>query len=174
MRYNEKHRAYHNLQHIAFMLELAEKHRDNLQDFQAVLLSIWFHDAIYEPLRKDNEEQSAALATTALRQLAIDRVVIDKITHYILATKQHLPTQENDLQWFLDFDLAILSSSPEIYEAYTQQIRQEYSFYPDFIYRVARKKVMTAFLERPAIYGKLGDHAEQQARLNITLEISQL
>ncbi|WP_448518985.1 HD domain-containing protein [Rhodoflexus sp.] len=172
--YQEPHRAYHNLHHIAALLDLANQHRADLQNFSLIFLSIWFHDAIYQPLRKDNEEASAALAKKQLQPLQINQSDLDKISSYILATKKHQPSDDSDLQWFLDFDLAILSSPPEVYEAYTQQIRQEYCMYPDFLYNPSRKKAMSVFLERPAIYGKLGDRAEQQARLNITLEISRL
>lgn len=172
--YQEKRRAYHNLHHIAAMLSLAQQHRTDLQDFRAVFLAIWFHDVVYKPHRKDNEEASAALACKELQHWHITDEVKKKVVHYILATKHHRATDDNDLQWLLDFDLAILCSPPQAYEIYTQQIRQEYSIYPDFIYNAGRKKAMAAFLERPAIYGKLGDRAEQQARLNITLEISRL
>lgn len=172
--YQQPHRAYHNLHHIAALLELAESHRTDLRDFRAVYLSIWFHDAVYRPLLKNNEEASAALARQELKALQISASELDKISRYILATKHHEPSDDSDLQWLLDFDLAILSSPPEVYEAYTRQIRQEYGMFPDLIYRLGRKKAMSKFVERPAIYGKLGDRAEQQARLNITLEISKL
>lgn len=172
--YEGKKRAYHNLHHIAALLSLAAQHRTDLQDFTVVFLAIWFHDAVYQPHRKDNEEASAALARKELQRWKLSDEVIDQVVHYILATKYHRATDDSDLQWLLDFDLAILSSSSQEYERYTQQIRQEYSLYPDFIYNAGRKKAMSAFLERPAIYGKIGDRAEQQARLNITLEISRL
>jgi len=172
--YQEKHRAYHNLHHIATLLSLAQQYRADLQDFRAVFLSIWFHDAVYKPCRKDNEEASTVLARKSLRQLQIPDEATDKVVRYILATKHHWATDESDLQWFLDFDLSILSSPEQEYKTYTEQIRKEYSLYPDWLYNAGRKKLMAAFLERPAIYGKLGDRAEQQARLNITLEISSL
>jgi predicted metal-dependent HD superfamily phosphohydrolase len=172
--YQEKKRTYHNLHHIAALLLLAQKYRTDLQDFTSVFLAIWFHDAVYKPHRKDNEEASAALARKELQCWQLSDEVINKVVHYILATKYHWAVDDNDLQWLLDFDLAVLSSPWQEYETYTQQIRQEYSLYPDFIYNAGRKKAMSAFLERPAIYGKLGDRAEQQARLNITLEISRL
>jgi predicted metal-dependent HD superfamily phosphohydrolase len=172
--YQEKHRAYHNLHHIAALLLLAQQYRANLQDFRTVFLSIWFHDAVYKPSRKDNEEASAVLARKSLRQLRIPDEATDKVVRYILATKHHWATDESDLQWFLDFDLSILSSPEQEYKTYTEQIRKEYSLYPDWLYNAGRKKAMAVFLERPAIYGKLGDRAEQQARLNIILEISGL
>ncbi len=57
-RYEEPHRRYHALPHIADMLH---RGRDlQLDDVQVA--AIWFHDAIYDPRALDNEAQSAALA----------------------------------------------------------------------------------------------------------------
>ena len=58
--YEAADRHYHDLRHIEALLALA---RDQpLLDSAAVEAAIWFHDAIYDTRRNDNEERSAKLA----------------------------------------------------------------------------------------------------------------
>jgi predicted metal-dependent HD superfamily phosphohydrolase len=64
-----------------------------------------------------------------------------------------------------------LGSEPTRYQLYTQQIRKEYSIYPDFVYKSGRKKAMFSFLEREKIYHFYPEENEKQARENINHEI---
>src|SRR5436190_19460000 len=59
-------RHYHNLAHIEALLGLARRHADALADAGAIEAAIWFHDAVYDTRRDDNEERSPALATERL------------------------------------------------------------------------------------------------------------
>ena len=61
LRYQEKHRHYHHLQHIYDLLKLAERYHDQLKNKLAVYLAIFFHDIVYEPHSSTNEEDSAKL-----------------------------------------------------------------------------------------------------------------
>ena len=54
--YSQDYRTYHNLSHIDRMLSWLDKSGGGSD---AIELAIWFHDAIYEPLASDNEEESA-------------------------------------------------------------------------------------------------------------------
>lgn len=71
-RYAEPQRAYHTLAHIEACLALLAE-REDLSEAERRLLTcaIWWHDAVYDPLRHDNEEQSAALARSDLAALNI-------------------------------------------------------------------------------------------------------
>ena len=55
--YDAPARHYHNLQHIENLLGRVEVH--SLHDPVVVGLAVWFHDVVYDPLRPDNEAQSA-------------------------------------------------------------------------------------------------------------------
>src|SRR5882757_4596571 len=64
--YGAPDRHYHGLAHIEALLALAQQHADAIADRDAVDAAIWFHDAIYDTRRKDNEEASAQLAAARL------------------------------------------------------------------------------------------------------------
>src|SRR5215207_157618 len=58
-RYSEPHRKYHTLQHLAECLAHFEAVRDLAEQPAEVEMALWFHDAIYDTQRHDNEEKSA-------------------------------------------------------------------------------------------------------------------
>lgn len=174
-KYSEKHRAYHNLSHINYLLE--ESKKIEFVDFDAVYLATWFHDAIYEPKRSDNEIQSAHLAVKMLTELDLPDDKIAKIEKVILGTQAHSAENlDNDGRIFLDLDLSILGANPEIYQNYSRAIRQEYQHVPNFLYRRGRKKILKNFLRRETIYftKHFRERFEEQARLNLANEIKAL
>ena len=59
--YTEPQRYYHTQQHIAECLREFDQARHFARQPAAAELALWFHDAVYDPSRGDNEEQSAAL-----------------------------------------------------------------------------------------------------------------
>ncbi len=179
--YAEPQRFYHNLTHIENLFTLFSQYQTQIEDKKAIFWTIWFHDCIYQPQKSDNEEQSAVIAKEELKALythitdGINAEFITKVSNFILATKTHTnPTQNNDLQWFLDFDLAVLGSSKTIYDEYAANIRKEYAHIPTWKYNFGRRKVLASFLSKPKIFHCLTSIYEQQARENITREIKQL
>ena len=149
--YSEKQRAYHTVQHLYECLSLLESVRSYLNDVNAVVLALWFHDVIYDPQAKDNELQSSELFEQYLAQdLSIG--ITQKIKRWIVATQKHESTDELDLQFLLDIDLAILASSPARFVAYEQQIQQEYVWVDPEIYSVKRKEVLRYFYQTEPLY----------------------
>ncbi|RZG84413.1 HD domain-containing protein [Acinetobacter venetianus] len=166
--YSEKHRAYHTLQHLYECLILLESIRVDLKDAHAVELAIWFHDAVYDPQAKDNEPKSAALFEQYLAQdLSID--IIQKIKSWIIATQKHEVTDELDLQFLLDIDLAILAASPERFDEYEQQIQQEYAWVDPDVYSIKRKQVLAHFYQTEPLYQTeyFQQRLEQRAKSNL-------
>lgn len=174
--YSEPHRHYHNLDHIRAMLSAFERSRAQLQDPAAVFTAILFHDFIYDPERKDNEERSAAFAERILKELDHPEAAVGKIARWIRVTRYHVPDGDPDLDHLLDFDLEILGAAPDVYRQYTEQIRKEYAVYPDALYRTGRKAAMQHFLEREHIYATplYRERLEAAARQNISGEIATL
>lgn len=149
--YSEKQRAYHTLQHLYECLTLLESIRSDLSDANAVELALWFHDAVYDPQAKDNELKSAELFGRYMAQdLSVE--IVEKIKRWIIATQKHTSTNELDLQFLLDIDLAILAASPERFEEYEQQIQQEYAWVDPDVYSIKRKEVLAHFYQTESLY----------------------
>lgn len=156
-RYDEPGRHYHSWAHIEALLSWFDQRAAALRDPDAVFLAILFHDAIYDPRGKDNEARSAALlAETALPDFAAASIA--RAVRLTEATAAHrIPDgadagEAADMAEFLDMDLSILGAAPEVFAAYDRAIRREYRHVPSILYGMARKRILSGFLERPALY----------------------
>ena len=182
--YSGAGRHYHDLKHIDALLELSRAHRASLIDPMALDLAIFFHDAVYEASRPDNETASATMAGEWLRQLGVDSVMIEKVRGYIEATKHvgggpeavSSAAADPDLDYLLDFDLSVLAAGADVYDAYAAAIRREYSVYPDFLYRRGRAVVLAKLLAMPSLYRTPAFAAawEARARANLARELAGL
>lgn len=171
--YSEKGRYYHNLSHIKALLESSDSISD-IENRAAVRLAIWFHDVIYETAKSDNEEKSAEMAVSALSKFSAPANIIEAVRDMILATKTHAADSlTKDAKIFLDLDLLILGTREEIYKAYSEAIRKEYSWVADPLYRNGRRKILESFLARKSIYftEDLATRYDMQARHNIESEL---
>ena len=138
--YSEKGRHYHNLNHLESLLQQILPIADQLRDLDTVLFALYYHDAVYHVLRKDNEERSARLAQKRLTILNFDSNRIEICKQHILATKTHGLSNDSDTNFFVDADLSILGQDSLTYKRYAEGVRKEYSIYPDIIYKPGRKK----------------------------------
>jgi predicted metal-dependent HD superfamily phosphohydrolase len=176
-KYSEKSRFYHNLSHVKALLHLLESLSSEVEDQGAIRFSIWFHDAVYNTRRDDNEEESTRLASVMLGDLHVDRETIELTKDLILATKSHGGKHlSREAKLFLDMDLAILGMSEEVYEEYSKAIRQEYFWVSEPVYRSGRRKILESFLGRETIYftDEMKVRFEGQARKNLHGEIQSL
>ncbi|MCX7784480.1 MAG: hypothetical protein N2318_12665 [Meiothermus sp.] len=166
-RHTEPQRFYHNLAHLDTLLKLlpAKPHLE---------FAVWFHDAVYDPTRTDNEAQSALLAEQNLRHLGVAPPLIQAVVDIILATQNH-QTGDPDGALFLDADLSILGAEPKTYQAYAQAIRQEYAWVPEALFQERRALVLQKFLSRERIYQtEAFARLEQPARENLRRELEAL
>lgn len=173
--YNGPKRFYHNLDHLQHLI-YSLKTADQINNWDTVLFSVFYHDTVYNVVKKDNEEQSALLAAKRLTELRVSEEIINDCRQQILATKSHHVSDKADVNIFTDADLAILGSAWESYHAYMGKIRKEYKVYPDIIYKPGRRKVVQHFLDMERIYKT--DHffekLEQHAKENLTKELALL
>ena len=153
-KYTEPGRHYHTFHHIQQLLRLADEFSGVIQKKAVVDLAIFYHDVVYEAGKNDNEIRSAEIAREALEKLGVLLPIIQDVCDYIIATKDHFTvnTDDTDLKYFLDFDLSILSASPEIYKQYAEQIRQEYASIPDAFYNAGRITFLNKALQLPELY----------------------
>jgi predicted metal-dependent HD superfamily phosphohydrolase len=123
-RWSEPHRRYHTLVHLKAVLD----HLDWLGAADdPARLAAWYHDAIYQPDRHDNEDASAALAERTLLLIGPTRPMARETARLVRLTATHQPA-ETDLQGRLlcDADLAILGAAPAAYKAYRLAVRDRW------------------------------------------------
>ena len=175
--YSSTARHYHNLHHLQHILNSLSEVRELIVNFPALELCAWFHDYVYDPQAIDNEMESAITAERILSRLRINFDTVRLVQQIILSTRKHEPfLAESDNLVFLDVDLSILGTSPDRYLAYSQAIRQEYSYLSDRDYQEGRKQVLTQFLARERIYytDYFYQQLESTARKNLQTEINNL
>jgi predicted metal-dependent HD superfamily phosphohydrolase len=175
--YDEPHRAYHSASHVLACLRLLDdpEVKALAASLPEVLAAIWFHDAVYDPRARDNEEASARLASEVLGRAGVAPEAIARIAAHVRATKDHVATSP-DAQLVIDVDLSILGESPEVYARFEDAIRREYAWVPPADYAAGRAAVLGQFLARAAVYGTPLFRAryEARARENVAAAIAKL
>ncbi|GIH94028.1 metal-dependent phosphohydrolase [Planobispora siamensis] len=172
-RYGEPHRRYHTTAHLTAVLDHVDALAGHAGNPDLVRLAAWFHDAVYDPRRSDNEERSARLAERALPELGLDPEAVATVARLVRLTVTHDPEPgDADGAVLSDADLAILASPPEVYAAYAAAVREEYAFVPDEAFRTGRAAVLRSLLDLPAIFRVAG--LEEAARRNLHAELDRL
>jgi predicted metal-dependent HD superfamily phosphohydrolase len=175
-RWAEPHRKYHTLQHLHECLALFERHRGLAQQPGEVALALWFHDAVYDTARHDNEAVSADWARQVLRHAGAALDVAERVHALILDTRHSEVPATPDARLLVDIDLAILGADPARFEEYERQVRAEYDFVTEPRFRQKRAEILQGFLDRPAIFAtpRFVDRFEAGARANLTAAIAAL
>lgn len=179
--YGAPDRHYHAISHIEDLLALAERHADLVADDAAMEAAIWFHDAVLDTRRSDNEARSAALAREWLTGVA-EPGRIDRVAGMIEATARHeVPPdlgdeQRDQLRLFLDMDLSILGAEAARFDAYEAAVRREYDWVPEDAWRKGRSDVLRRFLDRDAIFAtpRFRTQCEARARDNLERSLARL
>jgi predicted metal-dependent HD superfamily phosphohydrolase len=86
-RYAEAHRRYHTTQHLSECLGLWRRVRGLASRPGEVAIALWFHDAVYDTRRQDNEERSADLARDAVTRAGVPSAVGARVHALIMATR---------------------------------------------------------------------------------------
>lgn len=175
-RYSESHRAYHTLHHLSECLQLLELARGGNRSGAEIEIALWFHDAIYDPRRSDNEARSAEWARRELRRAGASIELQDRIGALVMVTAHEGAPQTDDEALMSDIDLAILGSGPARFDEYEQQVRTEYQHVPLKLYRAGRRKLLADFLARPQIYftESFREQREDSARRNLQRSVARL
>jgi predicted metal-dependent HD superfamily phosphohydrolase len=167
--YAEPERHYHTLQHLAECLDLFDRVAHLAHHPGEAAIALWFHDAVYLPLAKDNEARSADWACAALREAGAGADLCARVRALIMATAHHAAPEDADARLVVDIDLAILGADAARFAEYEEQVRAEYAAVPIDLFRQKRAELLARFLERPAIYNTPALHArlEDRARSNL-------
>lgn len=172
-KYSEKHRAYHNLQHIEDCLLQLDEQDLKEEDRKVLELAFWYHDVIYDPYSKENELKSAEAARDFLVGKINETNLVDRVYDLIMITRHNEEPANASEAMIMDIDISILGRSEAEYLAYTKAIRREYKMIPYFYYKRKRKEILKGFLKRERLYftQPFYEQLEEQARRNIEKEI---
>lgn len=173
--YEQRHRIYHDLQHIHSILRRIEQF-DGLTPDQACWLEAvaWLHDAYYDPLAQQgvNERRSADLLLGPLGKcftpsgLALARKTIQATAHH-LQDQDSIPAL---MGLFLDMDLANLSDSLDEFSEQSIRVSQELleAGVPEGLVVESQKRFAEHMLERKKIYySSVFQGRERDARQNL-------
>lgn len=132
-RYLEPHRKYHTLEHIynglSVIPDLAFHAGLSSGEMNLIYTAWWFHDAIYWPSAKDNEERSADLA-----EGAVPAKFAPLLREMIMSTVYPEPTRlvHPYIGIIQDADLYGLSQPEAIFDHHTAQVRAEFMGFAQF------------------------------------------
>ena len=174
--YAEPQRHYHNQQHIAECLTEFDQALHLARRPVEAELALWFHDAVYDPIRGDNEEQSAALAKRCLVEAGMGSGPGEAVAKLVMATKRHEQDPDSDAGLVVDVDLSILGQDEQRFSEYERQIRQEYAWVPEAVFASKRAEILQGFLAREQIFATewFRTKYERHARRNLEASIREL
>jgi predicted metal-dependent HD superfamily phosphohydrolase len=168
--------GYHDLRHLEEVLDRLDVLAAAGVAFDAtsVGLAAWFHDAVYDPERADNEERSARLAARMLADTDLPAATVDEVVRLVELTVTHAPEPgDRNGRVLCDADLAILGADPDRYAAYAAAVREEYGFVPEDLFRAGRAEVLSSLLALPHLFhtDTARERYEENARRNIETEL---
>lgn len=174
--YSSKKRHYHTLEHLDNLFSQLTDVKSEIQNWETVLFTLFYHDIIYNSIKSDNEEKSAEFAEKRMKQISVSNDKIELCKKQILATKSHIKSTDSDTNYFTDADLSVLGQNWETYLLYYKNVRKEYSIYPTLVYNPGRKKVLNHFLSMDRIFKTdfFYNKFEIQAKKNLQQEIESL
>ena len=174
--YEEPQRKYHTVQHLSECISLLSRNLHLAIEPGEVEMALWFHDAFYNVRAHDNEERSADWAGDALSGAGVEAERIERVRRLILATRHAALPEGHDQMLLVDIDLSILGACRVRFDEYESQVREEYAWVPESIFRQKRAEMLAEFLARQPLYNtpQLREPLERQARENLAYSISQL
>jgi len=167
--YNANGRFYHTIQHVNEMLREEEIRGGQLISSNPLAWAIIFHDYVYNAASGNNEEDSVIEWEKFYDELK-PIVNKQKVSDLIMATKSHqVDDGDVDKMTMIDMDFAILGSDVNRFNEYERQIRFEYAFVGDAVYKQGRMDFIKSVLARNTIFltQYFQDKYEAKARLNL-------
>ena len=176
--YSEPHRHYHDQRHLDECLTPLDEVRGLTErDRRLLRWAIFWHDSVYEPGHRNNEQRSAELAQSDLAGCAVPQEDSAEVARLILLTERHRAEPGDRLgALMVSIDLAILGSDPGRYRAYAADVRREYSHVPEPLWRTGRALVLKRLLDADPLFPDpaFRSRLEKQARRNMEAELKAL
>lgn len=169
--WTQPHRRYHDLRHLHESLDAAQILRGQEP---LVYLALWFHDVVLTG-RRDDEEQSARLASEKLSGIGMPQADIEQVCRLIMITRDHHP-DPTDIPGGIvsDADLAILAASVDRYDESVADLRREMHV-SDSRWVQWRRSLAVTRLRQPLFHSPTGKRMFQEAaRKNLLRELTLL
>jgi predicted metal-dependent HD superfamily phosphohydrolase len=121
-------------------------------------------------LGASGDDESGQWAHAALSSAGVPDDAAARVEKLVLATKHASLPGSKDEQLLVDIDLSILGADERRFAQYEVQIRDEYSFVAEPLFRQKRRAILQSFLDRPFIYSTahLRSALEARARSNVS------
>lgn len=120
--YAQKHRRYHTARHIDECVALFDEAKSLAEYPGEVECALWFHDAVYEPMAKSDEERSANWAAEFGTRVGMTPDAVARIRAHIMATRHLSVPTGGDSGLVVDIDLAILGAAPSRYNEFERDV----------------------------------------------------
>lgn len=176
--YCEPHRHYHDQRHLDECLAQLDETHDLAEGERRLLKwAVLWHDAVYEPGQRDNEQRSAELALSDLAGCGLPKEDAAEVARLILLTERHSADPGDRLgRLMISIDLSILGSDADRYREYAADVRREYSHVPEQLWRTGRALVLKRLLDCDPLFPDpdFRVRLESQARRNIEAELKAL
>ncbi|WP_426299986.1 DUF4031 domain-containing protein [Arthrobacter sp. R-11] len=146
-RWGEDHRKYHSRTHLLAVLEALDTLTEPALPARTVALAAWFHDAVYEGLAGQDEEESAVLAEKRLTEAGLPAEDIAEVARLVRLTATHDPEPGDHAGALLcDADLSVLGSEAAAYARYLADVREDYAHVSDADFAAGRAAVVRRLL----------------------------
>jgi predicted metal-dependent HD superfamily phosphohydrolase len=176
-RYGAVPRVYHDVRHLLAVLERVDELAHEADEPDLVRLAAWYHDAVYDVRRQDNEERSAELAETTLPAYDFAPDEITEVARLVRLTQTHAPDDKDRNGAVLcDADLAVLAGDADEYTNYREAVRVEYRHVGDEDFAAGRARILRELLRLDRLFHTETGQArwEDAARENLRLELAEL
>lgn len=148
-KWNEPHRYYHNSDHLFELLDMITSRNGDTVSLHILIVAAFFHDAVYDPKRNDNEQKSAELfdAMCTLKCEPDYRQYLQIVMNIINATK-YSPSLELDnldtlSREFLKMDLhGLMHHDLNDLMLTEEKMFKEFQFHEYSLYRLGRGQIM--------------------------------
>lgn len=174
--YSSPGRRYHTPEHVEHCLRQLDVIPGLVNDRDALEFAIWYHDAIYELDRTDNELKSARLFQRHAGQ-CMSKDLVAKVFDLIMVTvhNDHLPSS-SDQEFMVDIDLSSFGLPWNQFLQDSIAVREEKPHLSDAEFYVRQAAFLQSLLDRRSfcLTPFFRKRHEKRARENIARYLSKL
>ncbi|MEO3941632.1 DUF4031 domain-containing protein [Paenarthrobacter nicotinovorans] len=174
-RWGEDGRKYHSRTHLLAVLEALDLLTEPAVPARTVSLAAWFHDAVYEGVAGQDEEDSAVLAEDRLTAAGLPPDDVAEVARLVRLTSSHSPEADDHAGALLcDADLSVLGGDQQAYARYLAAVREDYAHVSDEDFAKGRAAVVRHLLNLEPLFH--GERAKglwlDAARRNLAAELA--